>query len=939
MAQVFIDLKTEYSFGAVFAHIDEVAKHCAKYSTWAGIADINGSWGHVRWKKACKKAGIKPIYGAALTVVQEQQFKVRRCSRAEIIFIAMNDAGLSELYEYIDYAHRQFYYFPRISYDQVNKASNNLALIVGPGICWPLLKRHAYKRLRPGDPFIWQKDCPLDPIASVDNWFIAPQDRKVYEPFAQERKLERKTSPQHIITHTEWNVLFNNKLALENLNKIAECANASLPKAPMVKYPEEHDIVKVCRKAAPKRGVDLTDPVYKARFEREIKLIKDKEYEDYFFVVADMIAYAKKRMVVGPSRGSSAGSLVCYLMGITEIDPIPYGLYFERFIDVNRLDLPDIDIDFQDNKRHLVINYLKKKYGAKNVAQIGNINRLKPKSAITRFAKALNIPLDAIDELKDAIIERSGGDSRAAQCMEDTFDGTEIGKKFMETYPNMKVVARIEQHASHTGVHAAGILVCNEPITDFTGVNSRDKSTHIAMIDKKDAEALNLLKIDALGLRTLSIFADICDAIKKPYSWLYNIPLDDQETYKIFNDQRLTGVFQFEGSASRSLTKQMPIENMEDISALVAIARPGPLHSGGATKYIEFRRGDKPIEYISEHPIVVAATEKTYGVVIYQEQVLHLGREYGGLSWEDTSELRKALSKSLGEEFFNKYKKRFLKGALKKGEDEETALKVWNNINTFGSWGMNKAHTISYSLISYLCAYLKAHYPMEFAVACLNHAKDNQTALKLLRDFYENEGIEYIAVDVSKSTEKWSVQEDKLYGGLTTLNGIGPANAKKIIKLRKEGKPFPAGIQKRINENDTPFEFLYPAHEKYGDYYLHPKKYNIKNGVTEIKDIKTNGNYCTFGCLIRKNVRDANEIGNVAKRGGKFLTGPTAWINITIEDDSEEIICTIGRYDYEKFGREIAETGKENKDWYLVYGEMKNNWRKLYVKNIKRITK
>jgi len=727
--------------------------------------------------------------------------------------------------------------------------------------------------------------------------------------------------------------------ALENLNALGVLCDADIPNAPMVKYYKAANIDAICRRRAKTKGINLADAAYRHRYDTELALIKDKGYVDYFLMVSDVIKYAKKHMAVGPARGSSAGSLVCYLMDITEVDPLPWGLYFERFIDVNRFDLPDIDVDFQDDKRHLVIKYLEKKYGALNVAQIGNVNRLKPKSAIARFAKALNIPIDDVIEIKDAIIERSGGDSRAAFCMADTFNDTDVGKRFLENHPSMKIVAEIESHASHAGVHAAGILVCNTPIVNYCGINSRD-GKRIGMLDKKDAEAINLLKIDALGLRTLTILAGVCDQLGEPYSWLYGLPLDDREAYQVFNDQRLTGIFQFEGSATQSLTRQMPVENMEDISALVAIARPGPLNSGGATTYIDARTGRKQIEYISQHPAVIAATKDTFGVVIYQEQVLKIAREYGLLTWEDTSELRKAMSKSLGEEFFDQYKKRFIEGAASIGEKAEDAERVWKYINTFGSWGMNKAHTISYSLISYWCAYMKAHHILEFAMSSLNHSKDDLTALKLLRDLKENEGITYVVLDPKVSEKQWSVHGGQLYGGLCTINGVGPAKANQIIASRKDGKPLPPGLaQKLVLPIDSPFQYLYPAREKYGDYYSNSAQYGVKRKVKTISKVTKNGQHVVIGCLTRKNLRDANEIANVAKRGGNYVTGPTAWLNITIEDDTAPIICTIGRYDYEVMGKDIAETGKENKDWYMVHGTMKNNWRKLYVNNIRRITK
>jgi len=263
-----------------------------------------------------------------------------------------------------------------------------------------------------------------------------------------------------------------------------------------------------------------------------------------------------------------------------------------------------------------------------------------------------------------------------------------------------------------------------------------------------------------------------------------------------------------------------------------------------------------------------------------------------------------------------------------------------NGIIAHNSWGMNRSHTISYSIISYWCAYMKAHHILEFAVASLNNSKDDVTALKLLRDLKENEGIEYVVLDPKVSEKKWSVHNGKLYGGLCTINGVGPAKANQIIESRKTGKALSPGLAgKLVPPIDSPFQYLYPAREKYGDYYTDSAKYGISRKVKTIDKVAKNGDHVIIGNLIHKNVRDANEIVNVAKRGGNYLTGPTSWLNLTIEDDTDLIICTIGRHDYEAIGKEIAETGKENKDWYLIHGTMKNNWRKLYVKNIRRITR
>lgn len=937
---MWINIRTEFTFKQVYGHIDKVAERCGELGDFAGIADFGNTFGHVRWKQACEKAKIKPIYGVRLPVVEELQREVRRYPFNIMTFIARTTKGLQEIYNLVDLSFEQFYYRQRVTYEQVNELSDGVFVLSGIAPDWGLIEREVFHELGLQTPYSQRKSV-YPSVACIDNYYPNFDDRIVYEPFADERLRERKTYPIFILNRDQWLAEFPGREdALVNLNMIANACNVELPSAPMVKYIGKDCIKDWCEKGAKKHGIDiLNEGKYKERYKREIKLIQEKSYVDYFLVVADLIRYAKTKMAVGPSRGSSAGSLVCYLMGITEINPLMYDLYFERFIDINRSDLPDIDIDFQDDKRELCLKYLQKKYGKECVAQIGNVNRLKPKSAITRFADSLNIPLDAVQEVKDSILERSGGDARAKFCIEDSLNDSDVGKRFIEEYPQMSVVSKIEAHASHTGVHAAGVIVCNDPITSYCGVNSREKNKRIAMIDKKDAEEVNLLKIDALGLRTLSIIANVCDQIGKPYQWMYEIPLDDKAAYQVFNDQRYNGIFQFEGSAINGLAKQMPVENIEDIAALTALGRPGPLNSGGANRYIKFRTGREKPRYLSDHSTVVEATKNTFGTIVYQEQVMAIGRNYASLSWKDLDTLRRAMSKSYGEEFFGKYKKKFLEGALEKGSTEEEALHVWEGINTMGSYGFNKSHAVSYGLISYICAYLKAHYPLEFTVACLNHAKDDQSALKILRDSVEVEGIEYEYLDRDISMQDWSVHGGKLYGGLKTIHGIGPAMANKIVKLRGLGQSFPKGIEKHLNNGISTFKYLYPGKQLYGDYYTDPRSHDLNNPVTHIKDTQEDGKYVIIGCMIKKNLRDANEACFVAKRNGRYETGQTAWLNITLEDDTDSVMCKIRKEDYNHLGKHIAETGKENKDWYMVYGEKINGWSLIFVKNIKRITR
>ena len=434
----WLNLKSEFSFGSVYGHLEEVAESQAG-GTFAGLADLASTWGHIKWRTYCHENDLKPVYGVMLAVANDLSRDSRRYPFDTMTFIARTTPGLQKIYEMVDVAHQQFYWRPRLTYNQVNELpENDVALLTGCAPNLKAIKREVLLLLTPATPFSVREIKSIPAIAGVDNSFIKPTDRNIYEPFSDERKLLRKVSPQHIINNDEWLMEYpGRESALENLEKLGAVCNADIPDAPMVKFYKKANIDTICRKRAKTKNIDLKGPVYKQRYEHEMKLIKEKDYVDYFLMVSDAVQYAKKHMAVGPARGSSAGSLVCYLMDITEVNPLQWGLYFERFIDVNRFDLPDIDIDFQDDKRHLIIRYLQKKYGASNVAQIGNVNRLKPRSAIARFAKALNIPASDVVEVKDAVVEYPDGDSRATFCMEDTFKTTDVGKRFLEQYPEM----------------------------------------------------------------------------------------------------------------------------------------------------------------------------------------------------------------------------------------------------------------------------------------------------------------------------------------------------------------------------------------------------------------------------------------------------------------------------------------------------------------------
>ena len=932
-------VRTEYCFRKAYGPLNKVIE--ATGGDTIGISD-SGTWGHVAFNNACKKAGKKPLFGVEIPIVEDATDRSRQPTN-EMSFIAKNNEGLKELYQLVtkstDKDH--FYYHPRLSYEHLFDISDNIIMLTGTHPILGLLpltnKANMYFELNPmttKNNFKWAQEKGFEFVATSDNYYPTTKDKKAYEVLVGRNRQDR-TAPMHILNEWEWadNLPWAPESAIANTYKIAEQCNVSLPTAQMISFHSDKTLQQLCEEGAPPRNIDLKDPVYKARLKRELDMIASKNFEDYFYVIADMINYAKQHMLVGPARGSSAGSLVCYLIGITDIDPIEHDLLFERFIDITREDLPDIDIDFQDDRREMVFDYIKDKYGYEKVAHLGTVSRYKAKSTIAEVAKELGIPAWEVNDLKGAIIERSSGDSRAAFCILDTFEELDVGRMVLGKYPQMRVAADMENHARHNGVHAAGIIITEEPVSLYCSVSGQ---TGAAQIDKKDAEDLNLLKIDALGLRTLSVLQDVLDQVGWSRDKLINFPLEDEGAFKILNDEKYAGIFQFEGYALQSLTRQMKVHNFEDIASITALARPGPLNSGGTTQYIKRRTGEKPTEYL--HPMTEDITKVTYGVVVYQEQVMTIARDVGKLSWEDVSQLRKAMSKSYGEEFIDRYWQRFKVGAEENDIEEDEALKIWKNINTMGSWAFNRSHAIAYGMGSYWCCVLKSRFPLEFAAACLRNVKDDEQGVRLLREV-AREGLGYKPYDKFKSGMNWSVQNGELIGGLIGIKGIGPKMAEDIVNRREMKQPLTPRQENLLNNGETPYDDIFECERRFGHIKADPAAHNIKTPIIDIQDLEADnpGTFVFFGKLKEKNLRDMNETVNLAKRGGRRVDSHNLWLNMTFEDDTGPIISTIDRFKYPKLGKPIVEDGRIG-DWYLIKGYLKQGFRKIYVEKWRKLS-
>lgn len=930
---VHLRVRTEFSFGETFAPVERVVGRLAEMGvTAAGCVDW-GTWGHVAWSAACSKAGILPLFGVAVIVVPELSAE----DRPTMWMLANSSAGLKELYRLMSHAHRQSVRgTPRLTHEDVRRISSEITIFAGNVLEERLLREvNAVLDLDPGSPIANRKKIALAArtglrcVAVSDNAYAVPEDRAVYEMIGR----QLKPTPQHLLSAAELRAAipeYNATMATTAATIAHLASTVQLPSAPIIHA--AGDLEALCRAGIVERGMEWVEE-YEKRLQRELMLIRAKNFESYFLVVADMVRYAKSRMLVGPSRGSAAGSLVCYLTRITEIDPIKARLIFERFIDVTRADLPDIDLDFVDSKRHLVIEYLREKYGARNVAQIGTVSTFQPKSALIAVAKKLNVPPWETNSVKDALFERSSGDSRANFALLDTLEQTDPGRKLLEKYPAMRLSAALEAHASHSGVHAAGILVCNEEVENFCTVTADG----VAQLDKKDAEKLNLLKIDVLGLRTLGVLEDTGVEV----DW-YGMKFDDPEAFRVINEKRYAGIFQFEGPSLQSIAGEMVCESLDDLGHVTALARPGPMSSGGAQSYLLRRAGKE--EWSVPHALLAPYVKETHGVVIYQEQVLQICRELGQMSWDDVTLLRKAISKSYGKEYFDQFRDKFVAGAKLSGIPNKNAVEIWEMVNTMGSWAFNLAHSYSYAVVSYWTAWMKAHHPLEFAAASLRNSRSDDSTIALLRELVR-EGVNWVPFDPENMEANWAVKNGVLYSGFQQLKGIGPSKAAALVAQRASNSGrLPSSVLEDLKTHEVQFADPFPTRSRWGSYYDHPERHNLRKGtrLSTISEIKGEAEFVYIGRMKRKDLRDINETILVKRRNGKKYTGPALFLDMDLEDDTGTVLTRIERFDFEALGRSIWEREPVG-TWWLVRGERRlwgkpdGGFKMIYVKKIQKL--
>jgi DNA-directed DNA polymerase III PolC len=820
----------------------------------------------------------------------------------------------------------------------VIKIADNRVLL---GEMWP--ENDAYIALSPNTPiglYREAKSIGYEFIASSDNVYPREKDNLSYHVILN-MNAETSLQPQHILDDEEWRANLPYAVsdedaaqAILNRNHVLNICNAKLLKADIFRIKEEFSLKQMCIDGAAKLGIDLNDDVYAARLKLELDLIHEKNFQDYFFIVADLVAFAKRNMIVGPARGSAAGSLVCCLTGITTIDPIKFGLLFERFIDVTRADLPDIDLDFSDVKRYLVFDYLKEKYGQNHAARLGSVMSYKPKSILNTAGAALGIPKWLCSQVADTLIERSSADSRAQQTFEETFYVTDVGRKLVKEYPEISAVFDAEDHPTNAGQHAAGIVICNGEILDYVAIDGR---TGGAMCDKYMAEKLNFLKIDILGVSQFSIFERCLELIgKEPRNgFLETLPLNDQAAFDVLNKKQFSGIFQAIGKSLQILFNMIHTDRLDDPIAITALSRPGPVASGAAVRWTRKRMGKEPVVY--RHPLLEPYLKSTFGEVVYQEQVMSICRDIGQMGFREVTRIRKAMSKSLGVEEMNKLGEPFKEGAIKSGIPKDIVDIIWGELIEFGAWGFNLSHAVSYGLITYWCCWLKAHYPVEFAAATLDNEYDPIKQLRLLREL-KKEGIEYVPIDPLHSTDKWNIKDvgDRkvLVGPLTNIHGVGPSMVQKILESRKpDGKPLTPALQAKVDAAVTKIDSLTPIHDAIAPMLI---EHNVVSEYVDIcdLDVDSRGEHMILGLVKRIQPRDLNDLHSVARRG-YALKGQSWCLNLFVHDDTDEILCRIDRDRFDTWGKQVEEKGGQGDVLYAIKGTIPKTFRMLSVTGIR----
>ncbi len=832
---VHLHVHTHYSLLDGAALIDRLLEKAVACRMPAlAITDHGNMFGAVEFYKKATKKGVKPLIGCELYVAEGGRREKSR-TYYHLVLLAKDERGYKNLMKLSSLAYLEGMYIkPRVDRELLQRYGEGL---VAMSAC---LKGEIPQALLHGD--MERVNEALDFYLGVygkDDFYLELQDHGIDEQkivnrqlielardrglklvvtndshyvdaddaFAQEVLLCIQTGATleeedrfafhgdqfYLKTEEEMKSLFPDlEEAYENTLEIAQKCNLELEfgkiHLPKFDVPEGYDensyLRKLCYEALPERYPDA-DRRVRERLDFELETIRKMGYSAYFLIVWDFIDYARRNdIAVGPGRGSAAGSIVSYLLGITNLDPIKYGLFFERFLNPERVSMPDIDIDFCFERRGEVIDYVSRKYGKDNVCQIITFGTLSCKAALKDVARVLGIPFNESNNITKAVPDKIG--ISLQEALEQSSELQEYRRKYPKLF---ELAAKIEGVARQTGKHAAGVVIAPGNLMDYVPLYKRDDdiTTQYTM---KYLEDIGLLKMDFLGLKTLTVIRKALDNIRRNRGrelLIDKIPLDDKRTFKLLCNGETVGVFQFESSGFQELIRRVHPNRFEDLIAVIALYRPGPLGSGMVDDFIDGKHGRKEVTY--PHPKLESLLEETYGVMLYQEQVMGVANILADYTLGQADQLRRAMGKKIKEEM-ERHREIFLEGARKNGVDEDTASRIFEMMEKFASYGFNKSHSAAYALVSYQTAYLKANFPQEYMAALLTNEQDDTDKMAFLIEECRRMHIEILPPDINESERDFTVIGEKIRFGLMGIKGLGASVVESILEERASGGPF-----------------------------------------------------------------------------------------------------------------------------------------------------
>ena len=851
MSFVHLHVHTEFSLLDGCCRIPELVKRVKELGqTAVAITDHGVMYGAVDFYKACKAAGIKPIIGCEVYVAPRTRFQKEHefdAAPRHLILLCRNEEGYRNLCHMVSRSFTEgFYMKPRIDKELLRQHAGGLIALSAclAGELPRLLRNGQYEDAKnealamralfgddgyylelqdhslPQDPQIIQgllrlhEETGIPLVCTNDAHYLTRQDARTQDVLMciqmgktvdEPGRMKFETEEFYVKSEEEMAKLFQScPEALENTQRIADLCNVEFQfgtyHLPEFKLPQgwtdgDAYFEKLCLDGFAQRYPNASEDNRK-QLSYEMNMIRKMGFVDYFLIVSDFIGYAKRHNIpVGPGRGSAAGSMVSYCLYITDVDPTKYGLYFERFLNPERVTMPDIDIDFCIRRRQEVIDYVCRKYGGDHVAQIVTFGTMAARGAIRDVGRALNFPYAEVDNIAKQVPSGPGAlhitldeALKLSKPLRDLYDGDERVKTLIDTARSIEGMPR------HASTHAAGVVITRLPVDDYVPLAKNDESV-VTQYTMTTLEELGLLKMDFLGLRNLTVLDDAVQLVHRtqPEFDLRSIPDNDPDVFRMLSEGKTSGVFQMESPGMTGVCVGLKPKDIEDITAIIALYRPGPMES--IPRFIACKHDPKLIRY--KHPALEPILSVTYGCIVYQEQVIEIFRKLGGYSLGQADMVRRAISKKKKAQiekerqaFIYGDQERNIPGCIALGIPEQTGQDIYDEIYDFANYAFNKAHAVSYAIVCYQTAWFKYHYPKEYMAALLTSVLDSQAKVaEYIGECREN-GIDLLPPDVNASGADFTVEGDNLRFGLVAVKGVGRGVILELLAERERGGAF-----------------------------------------------------------------------------------------------------------------------------------------------------